>query len=75
MHRRLRDVALATCELRELGPGDAAAESLPMLDEPHPSRRTGEETSLRFINRTKETVQLVWLDTDGGRKALKRFRM
>ncbi len=60
---------LAPYELRELGPGDAANESLPMLDEPHPSRRTGEETSLRFINRTKDTVQVFWLDTEGGRKA------
>jgi hypothetical protein len=60
---------LASYELREVGPGDAAVESLPMLDEPHPSRRTGEETSLRFINRTKETIQVFWLDTEGRRKA------
>ncbi len=60
---------LATFELRELGPADAANESLPMLDEPHPSQRTGEETSLRFINRMKETIQVFWLDAEGGRKA------
>lgn len=56
---------LATDELRKLGPGDAAVESLPMLDEPRPSRRTGEETSLRFINRTKAAVQVFWLDAGG----------
>ena len=60
---------LATYELRELGAEDADGQTMPVLDEPRPSWLTGEETSLRFINRTKETVQVFWLDTDGGRKA------
>ncbi len=59
---------LSSYELREVGPGEAVAESLPMLDEPRPSQRTGEETSLRFINRTKEAIQVFWLDTEGRRK-------
>jgi dipeptidyl aminopeptidase/acylaminoacyl peptidase len=58
----------ANYELRELGPGQEQEESLPPLDEPRRSRRTGEETSLRFINRTKEPVQIFWLDTEGGRR-------
>jgi len=69
VHGKRWECSLASYELRELGPGDADGESLPMLDEPHPSRRTGEETSLRFINQTKETIQVFWLDTEGRRKA------
>jgi alpha/beta hydrolase fold/VHL beta domain len=51
----------------------AAVESLPMLDELHPSWRTGEETSLRFIYRTKETIQVFWLDAEGSRKEYAKF--
>ena len=60
---------LANYELREGGPAAAMSNSLPMLDEPRPSRRTGEETSLRFLNRMQEPVQVFWLDTEGQRKA------
>jgi dipeptidyl aminopeptidase/acylaminoacyl peptidase len=60
---------LATYELRKIDAADAASDSLPSLDEPHPSRRTGEETSLRFINRTQGAIQVFWLDPQGGRKA------
>ena len=63
------ECSLASYELHEGGPAGNVNESLPMLDEPHPSRRSAEETSLRFINRTKETIQIFWLDTEGGRKA------
>ncbi len=59
---------LTTYELREVKADSAVSESLPMLDGPRPSRRTGEETSLKFVNRTKDDLQIFWLDTEGGRK-------
>lgn len=35
---------------------------------PRASRRTGSETSLTFINSTREEVELFWLSTDGERR-------
>jgi len=36
---------------------------------PHASRRTGEETSLTFINHRNAPVKLYWLDSDGQRQS------
>jgi len=36
---------------------------------PHPSSAGGEESSIRFINRLAEEVDLFWLEPGGGRKA------
>ena len=44
------------------------AASLPLENGPRASRRTGEETTLTFINRTPGRVRLFWLDTDGQRQ-------
>lgn len=47
-------------------------ESLPALapeDAPTASRRTGPETSLKFVNRTQGEVELFWLTTDGERQS------
>jgi dipeptidyl-peptidase-4 len=50
------------------GSGVAQPESsVPVLDAPRPSRRTGEETTITFVNRTGARVELYWLDQDGGR--------
>ena len=38
-------------------------------DAPRASRRTGEETTLTFINRTAGEVKLFWLDSDGHRQS------
>jgi dipeptidyl-peptidase 4 len=38
-------------------------------DLPQSSRRTGNETSLTFINRTQGEVELFWLSTDGERRS------
>ncbi len=49
-----------------------AARSLPgalLEDSPRASRRTGEETTLTFINRSAGQVQLFWLDPDGRRQS------
>lgn len=52
---------------------DASAASAPsssnaLEDGPRASRRTGEETSLRFVNRTGGEVKLFWLDSEGQRQ-------
>lgn len=33
-----------------------------------PSRRTGEETSVTFINKTSQSITLFWIDTEGRRQ-------
>lgn len=38
------------------------------LDSVHRSRRTGDETSVRFVNRTAGKVELFWVDTSGDRR-------
>jgi dipeptidyl aminopeptidase/acylaminoacyl peptidase len=63
------------CDLRsyELQPekdgAKLAPESLPKRAGLTASRRTGPETSITFVNRTKGDFDLFWLDTDGQRKA------
>lgn len=48
---------------------DAGEEpSLPNLGRPTPSRRTGEETSITFVNRTSATLNIFWVDGDGQRR-------
>ena len=41
---------------------------------PRRSRRTGEETSITFVNQTKEDAELFWLDTEGQRRSYGRIR-
>ena len=40
---------------------------------PRASRRTGSDTSLTFINRTPDEVELFWLTTDGARQSYGRL--
>jgi len=61
---------LKTAELREAAsPTNDAIGSLPLDDLPRASRRTGEETSLTFVNRTSGEVELFWLNADGERQS------
>lgn len=46
-----------------------SAVSISPDDIPRASRRTGAETSLRFINRTAGEVELFWLSTEGERRS------
>jgi dipeptidyl aminopeptidase/acylaminoacyl peptidase len=55
-------------ELERLAVGQPPESSVPALDQPQASRRTGPETSLTFVNRTAETVRLYWLDAEGERQ-------
>jgi dipeptidyl-peptidase 4 len=57
---------LRTYELREAPAGSEP--SLPLRNRPHPSRRTGEETSITFVNRTGADVKVFWIDSDGERQ-------
>jgi dipeptidyl-peptidase 4 len=47
---------------------DKAGASLPASLAPHASTHTGPETSITFINRTKTEVEILWLNSDGGRQ-------
>ena len=51
--------------------GDAT--TVRVLDRPRRSRGGGEETHVRFINRTASTITLHWIDTSGGRKQYGRI--
>ncbi|HLX63950.1 MAG TPA: prolyl oligopeptidase family serine peptidase [Planctomycetota bacterium] len=42
--------------------------SLPSSNRPRPSRRTGDPTTLTFLNHTKGAIDIYWLDTAGERK-------
>ena len=54
-----------TAETNSLAAADNSVRRLPA---PHPSLRTGEETSLHFINRTTNDVKLYWIDPSGDRQ-------
>jgi len=41
---------------------------------PRRSRRTGEETSITFVNQTRDDAELYWLDTEGQRRPYGRLR-
>ena len=43
--------------------------SPPLARTPTASRRTGDETSISFVNRTGGEVEIFWLDTDGQRRS------
>ena len=47
---------------------DSPDSSLQPLRGPRPSRRTGRETSITFINRTKKDIEIYWLDSQRQRK-------
>ncbi|MHC4520959.1 MAG: DPP IV N-terminal domain-containing protein, partial [Planctomycetota bacterium] len=55
--------------LRELAEDEVAGESLAPQREGLRSRRTGEETSITFINRTEGKVSIFWVESGGGRRA------
>ncbi|MEI7731211.1 MAG: prolyl oligopeptidase family serine peptidase [Verrucomicrobiota bacterium] len=40
----------------------------------HPSRSTGSETTLTFVNHTSGEISLYWIDTNGERKAYGKIR-
>jgi dipeptidyl aminopeptidase/acylaminoacyl peptidase len=59
---------LGTFELRAAGTNAPPAATLRNGGRPRPSTRTGEETSLTFVNQTQAPVRLFWLDEEGRRQ-------
>jgi dipeptidyl-peptidase-4 len=59
---------LETYIVRESGK-DRPAASLSAMAAPRASRRTGPETSITFVNRLQQPLDLFWIDTDGERHA------
>ncbi len=59
----------------EASPRDEPANaSLRAYSRPRPSRTTGEETSITFINRTAAEVELYWVDSGGQRQRYAAIR-
>jgi dipeptidyl-peptidase 4 len=59
---------LQTYTLQKL---ESSAENEPFLEsetKPRPSRRTGAETSITFVNRAPADLNIFWIDSDGGRR-------
>jgi dipeptidyl-peptidase-4 len=66
---------LATYALTEQQAEPAAGvTALSPQDAPQRSRRTGDETSLTFVNGTQDEVELFWLSTEGERRSYGRLR-
>ncbi len=62
------------CSLTDyaISPANGAAPEQPTLPrsmQVRPSSRTGDESAIRFENRTGGPVSLFWIDSEGGRKA------
>jgi dipeptidyl aminopeptidase/acylaminoacyl peptidase len=58
-------LTLASYALSEVPREAAKTENLAVSRNVRPSRRTGEETSIRFINRTGQEVRLFWINSEG----------
>ena len=59
---------LNSYELSELADDEQTGASLAPRAQIRRSRRTGEETSITFINRTKGDVEIYWVDSGGQRR-------
>jgi dipeptidyl aminopeptidase/acylaminoacyl peptidase len=59
---------LASYALSETNRSDRSTASLRSGGRPRPTRRTGEETSITFVNRTKDDVVTYWMAEDGERR-------
>jgi dipeptidyl-peptidase-4 len=59
---------LRSYEVQEVSKDEQAVFSLPPYAEPHPSIQAGGETSITFINRTSDAVEVYWVDFDGQRR-------
>jgi dipeptidyl aminopeptidase/acylaminoacyl peptidase len=64
------ECSLATYELKESRAAEeAVAGGANWLDQPQPSRRTGDEATITFVNRMAEAVELFWSDDQGERRS------
>jgi len=58
-------INLKTYELTDASGATKPESSVPLLDGPRSSQRTGPETSVTFLNRTAAQVELFWIGEDG----------
>lgn len=59
---------LSSYEVESSPRDEPANASLRAFSRPRPSRTTGEETSITFINRTETDVDIFWIDSEGRRQ-------
>ena len=59
---------LSSYEIEATSGDERATSSLGPLSRPRSSRRTGEETSITFINNTKKDIEIYWIDSERQRK-------
>ncbi|HUV64510.1 MAG TPA: hypothetical protein VMW24_11475, partial [Sedimentisphaerales bacterium] len=59
---------LSNYEIQAVSEKEQTTSSLPARAELRPSTQTGEETSITFINRTENGVEVYWIDTEGQRR-------
>jgi len=59
---------LNSYEIEATSGEDLPSSSLQPLRRPRPSRRSGRETSVTFINRTEKDIEIYWLDSERQRK-------
>ena len=59
---------LSSYEIEATSRDERAISSLEPLRRLRSSRRTGEETSITFINRTKKDIEIYWIDSERQRK-------
>jgi dipeptidyl aminopeptidase/acylaminoacyl peptidase len=62
------ECSLGKYELRELGSEEKSQSTLTSLGAPRRTRRTGDVTSIRFVNKTSADALIDWVDPDGNRK-------
>ena len=59
---------LSSYKIEATSGDEQATSSLEPLRRPRSSRRTGEETSITFINRTNKDIEIYWVDSERQRK-------
>jgi dipeptidyl-peptidase-4 len=68
-HGKVWECAPPDYTLVEKPDAELSVPSLPRLRWPHPSMRTGEQSSITFVNETDKKVELFWLDSEGERRS------
>lgn len=59
---------LGSYELRQVADGAPSSASLPAAGTPRPSRGTGAETEITFVNQTAAEVEVFWMDLEGQKR-------
>jgi dipeptidyl aminopeptidase/acylaminoacyl peptidase len=65
--------SLSNYQVRPTGKEKAGDAALLAGNVPRPSDRTGEETWITFINRSRTTLEILWIDSEGVRRSYARL--